>query len=109
LIHETQISLTRGLTMKNSNTLKFAAGLFTAGLIFSTSSNAASINTAGQAMTLCKAQAEKAHPGYQRSKSTKIKQRRGVYKIKMKVVTADESITTFCEVSKDGTISYAKA
>lgn len=94
--------------MKNSTTLTLASTLFAAGLLFSASSNAADIKTAGQAMSLCKAQAEKAHPGYQRSKSTKIKQTRGVFKIKMKVVTENESITTFCEVAKDGAISYAK-
>ena len=94
--------------MKNSNTFKLAASLLTAGLIFSTNSYAESVDTAGQAMTLCTSQAEKAHPGYQRSKSLRIKQRRGVFKIKMKVVTNDDSLVTFCEVTKDGTVSYAK-
>ncbi len=95
--------------MKNSTTLKLASGLFAAGLLFSTAGNAAQVKTAGQAMTLCKAQAEKAHPGYQRSRSTKIKQSRGVFKIKLKVTTADDSLVTFCDVQKDGTVSYAKA
>lgn len=98
--------------MKNSiikNSSKLATALLAASLLFSASSQAADIKTAGQAMTLCKTQAEKAHPGYKRSKATKIKQTRGVFKIKMKVVTTDGSLTTFCEVSKDGTISYAKA
>ncbi|MGK0373698.1 MAG: hypothetical protein ACJA2E_000165 [Arenicella sp.] len=95
--------------MNNSTTLKLAASLLTAGLIFSANSNASEVDTAGQAMTLCTAQAEKAHPGYQRSKSTKIKLTRGVFKIKMKVVTEGESLTTFCEVTRDGTVSYAKA
>jgi len=95
--------------MKNSNSFKLAAGLLTAGLIFSANSYAQEINTAGQAMTLCTSQAEKAHPGYQRSKSLKIKQRRGIFKIKMKVVTKEDSLITFCEVAKDGTVSYAKA
>jgi hypothetical protein len=95
--------------MKTSTTLKLAASLFTASLLFSANSHANQIKTAGQAMTICTSQAEKAHPGYERSKSTKIKQTRGVFKIKMKVVTANESLTTFCEVTKDGTVSYAKA
>lgn len=95
--------------MKNSLPLKLASGLFAASLLFSANSQAAQIKTAGQAMSLCKAQAEKAHPNYQRSKSTKIKQSRGVFKIKMKVVTSDESLTTLCDVKKDGTISYSKA
>lgn len=94
--------------MKNTNTLKLTASLLFAGLLFSASSSAAEIKTAGQAMSLCKAQAEKAHPSYQRSKSTKIKQTRGVFKIKMKVITSEESLTTLCEVTKDGTVSYSK-
>jgi hypothetical protein len=95
--------------MKNSSPFKLAASLLTASLIFSTNSYASDIKTAGQAMTLCTSQAEKAHPGYQRSKSAKIKQRRGVFKIKMKVVTENDSLTTYCEVTKDGTVSYTKA
>ena len=94
--------------MKNSNTLKLAASLLIASLTFSANSYADDVNTAGQAMTLCTSQAEKAHLGYQRSKSLKIKQRRGVFKIKMKVVTQDDSLITLCEVTKDGTVSYAK-
>jgi hypothetical protein len=94
--------------MKNSTTLKLTISLLTAGLLFSATSAAGNINSAGQAMSLCKAQAEKAHPGYERSKSTQIKQSRGVFKIKMKVITSEESVKTICEVSKDGTISYSK-
>ena len=95
--------------MKNSTTMTLAASLLTACLLFSTTSLAADVKTAGQAMSLCKSQAEKAHPGYERSKSTKIKQTRGVFKIKMKVITANASLTTLCEVTRDGTVSYAKA
>ena len=94
--------------MKNTTTLKLASTLFTAGLLFSAASSAATVNSAGQAMSLCKAQAEKAHPGYERSKSTQIKQSRGVFKIKMKVITTEESVKTVCKVAKDGTVTYAK-
>jgi len=99
----------KNVITKKSTSLTLAASLFATGLLFSAPSQAATIKTAGQAMSLCKAQAEKAHPGYKRSKSTKIKQSRGVFKIKMKVITDNESLTTFCEVNKEGTISYAKA
>ncbi len=99
----------KNLIANKSTSLTLAASVLTAGLLFSTSSQAADIKTAGQAMSLCKAQAEKAHPGYKRSKSTKIKQSRGIFKIKMKVITDKESLTTFCEVNKEGAISYAKA
>jgi len=95
--------------MKNFYITKLTASLFAAGLLFSASSNAAEIKTAGQAVSLCKAQAEKSHPDYKRSKSTKIKQIRGAFKIKMKVTTSEESIKTICEVQKDGTVSYQEA
>ena len=95
--------------MKNSLTLTLASSVLAASLLFSSSANAAKIKTAGQAMSLCKAQAEKAHAGYKRSKSTKIKQHRGNFKIKMKIITSEGSLTTSCDVSKDGTVVYAKA
>lgn len=95
--------------MKNLKTLTLASSIFLAGLVANTSAYADDINTAGQASSLCKAQAEKAHPDYKRSKSVKIKQTRGVFKIKMKVVTETESLITLCEVNKSGEVSYAKA
>ena len=94
--------------MKNSTTMKLTSGLFAASLLFSATSNAAEIKTAGQAMSLCKAHATKTHPDYKRSKSVNIKQSRGIFKIKMKVITKQESFSTFCEVTKDGILSYAK-
>lgn len=94
--------------MKNLNTLLVASSLIVTSFL-ATSTAYANVKTAGQASSLCKAQAEKAHPGYTRSKSVKIKQSRGVFKIKLKVVTDTETITTFCEVTKDGEVSYAKA
>lgn len=75
--------------MKNLNTLALASSILAASLLITTPAQA-SVNTAGQATSLCKAQAEKAHPGYKRSKSVKIKQTRGVFKIKMKVITESE-------------------
>lgn len=91
--------------MKYFKTLVLASSLIAA----NSAVNAAEINTAGQAMGLCKEQAQNAHPGYKRSKSTKIKQTRGVFKITLKVMTETEKFKTFCEVNKDGTVSYAKA
>jgi len=99
----------KNLTIKNSTSLKIAASILATGLLFSANSQAATIKTAGQAMGLCKEQAEKAHPDYKRSKSTNIKQKRGVFKIKMKVVTESETLKVLCEVAKDGTITYAKS
>ena len=95
--------------MKTSSNMKLISSLFAASLLFTATSNASEIKTAGQAMSLCKAHATKSHDGYKRSKSTNIKHKRGIFKIKMKVVTAQESISTYCEVAKDGTVSYSKA
>ncbi len=66
-------------------------------------------NSSGHAVTLCKSQASIAHEGYKRAKASKIKLTRGVYKIKLKVLTESGSQSTVCEIAKDGEISYTKA
>jgi len=91
--------------MKTLNTLALASSLFLA----STLANAAKIETASQAMSLCKAQAEQTHPDHKRIKSTRIKQRRGEFKITLKVITDNEKLKTICEVNKDGAINYQNA
>lgn len=93
--------------MKNLKSTILTTGLLVTGLLATSAS--ASITSPGQATGLCKAQAEKAHPDYKRSKLVKIKQKRGIFKIKLRVVTETESITTFCDVTKDGDVSYSKA
>lgn len=65
--------------------------------------------SSGHAVTLCKAQASIAHEGYKRARASKIKLTRGVYKIKLKVVTDSESVKTLCEIAKDGTINYTQS
>ncbi len=94
--------------MKNLRNLTLASSLLVASL-GTTVSQAADVKTAGQAISVCKAQAKSAHPDYKRSKASKIKQTRGVFKIKMKVITEAESMTTHCEIAKDGTVTYSKA
>lgn len=93
--------------MKNLNTLLLATSLITASFL-ATSTASANVDTAGQASSLCKAEAAKVHPGYKRSKSVKIKQTRGVFKIKLKVVTESETMATFCDVTQKGEVSYTK-
>ncbi|MCH2191162.1 MAG: hypothetical protein MK188_09585 [Gammaproteobacteria bacterium] len=63
--------------------------------------------SSGHAVTLCKAEAELAHEGYKRAKANKIKLTRGVYQIKLKVVTEGETIKSVCEIAKDGAITYS--
>lgn len=69
---------------------------------------AAEIKTAGAAINACKSQAEKAHPDYQSSKVTKIKQRRGVFTIKLRIRAESEKLMTICEVNRAGEIIYEK-
>lgn len=83
--------------------------LLLAALAIAGNANAADVKTAGQAVTLCKAQAQSAHPGYKRSISKKIRQGRAGFKVNMKVITDDGSVKAVCEVTKDGTVSYSKA
>jgi hypothetical protein len=77
-------------------------------IALASSANAANIKTAGQALTLCKAQAEEAHPGYRRAVSKKIRQNRAGFKLNLKVLTEEGSITTICEVAKDGAVTYSE-
>lgn len=77
--------------------------------MMASSANAADVASAGEAIGLCKEKAQLAHPGYKLSKSTKIKQTRGAYKITMRVVTEDARLKTICEVTKDGQVTYSKA
>ena len=95
--------------MKTFKTLTLATSLFAASLLAGNVAQAAKVETAGQAMTLCKDKAQAAHDGYKRSKSTKIKQTRGVFKITLKVITDSENVKTQCKVDKDGTVTYTKA
>ena len=76
-------------------------------LIVSTVANA-EVKTSGQALALCKAQAEKAHPDYKRSSPKKIKQARKRFKIDLKVLTESGNVYTQCVVTRDGEITYSK-
>lgn len=68
----------------------------------------ADVKTSAQALTLCKAQAEKAHPGYKRSTAKKMKQIRTKFKINLNVITETGKENTICEVNKAGEITYTK-
>lgn len=77
-------------------------------LILSMSAQANEIKTSAQALSLCKAQAEIAHPGYKRSVMKKVKKVRSTFKINLQVLTESGKIKTQCEVSKNGEVVYAK-
>jgi hypothetical protein len=94
--------------MKYLTKLTATSVILASSLLISTA-NANEVASAGQAIGLCKEKAQLAHPGYKLSKSTKIKQTRGVYKITMRVITEEERLKTFCEVTKAGEVTYSKA
>ena len=82
--------------------------LITCTFIIASMSAHAEVKTTSQALSLCKAQAEKAHPGYKRSTAKKMKQTRKQFKIDLHVLTETGKIKTQCVVTKDGEVSYVK-
>ncbi|GAA6138836.1 hypothetical protein NBRC116583_25830 [Arenicella sp. 4NH20-0111] len=89
---------------------KLTSSLFALTFLFAAAAQAGEpAKSSGHAVTLCKSQAGLAHEGYKRARASKIKLTRGVYKIKLKVVTEEGSVKTVCEIAKDGSISYTKA
>lgn len=93
--------------MKYLTKLTATTAILMSSMMLSTA-NAAEVASAGEAIGLCKEKAQLAHPGYKLSKSTKIKQTRGVYKITMRVITEEARLKTICEVTKDGEVTYSK-
>lgn len=87
--------------MKFLTNLAVATSLLAAG-----SASAAEVETAGSAISLCKEQAIATHSDYVSSKSKRIKQTRDGYRVNLRVVLADKSINSKCEVSRDGTVEY---
>lgn len=70
-------------------------------------SQAATVNSAGEALKLCKAEAVKKYADHVSSKAKRIKTTRsGDYKIKMRLVLADSASNAECEVSKEGLVVY---
>lgn len=87
--------------MKFLTNLAVATSLLAAG-----NASAAEVETAGSAISLCKEQAIATHSDYVSSKSKRIKQTRDGYRVNLRVVLADKSINSKCEVSRDGTVEY---
>lgn len=85
--------------------LTLALGLISA----SSAVSAAEIKTAGQAMSLCRTEAQQQHPDHKRIKPSKIKQVRSTFKITLKVTSENEKMKALCEVTRDGAVTYTKA
>ena len=91
--------------MNTLKSLTLALGL----ILASTAVSAAEINTAGQAMSVCRAHAQQQHPDHKRIKSSKIKEVKSTFKITLKVTSENEKVKTLCEVTRDGKVTYTKA
>ena len=70
--------------------------------------NATTVNTESQAIALCKDEAMKVNDDYKRSKSRRIKKTRAGFSIKLKVFLSDSSVTSSCEIKRDGTLVYSQ-
>jgi hypothetical protein len=89
--------------MKTLMSILFIAGIFYTGI-----SSAATVNSAGQAMSLCKAEAQAQNDNYVSSKSAQIKRIRTGFRMKLRVVLDDGSARAKCEVGRDGTVNYSQ-
>lgn len=80
--------------------------LIITGTLFGATAHAEKL-TAGKAISLCRAEAIASHSDYKSSKSKRIKQLRGGFKLKLQVRLADKSITSNCAVNKSGEVTYS--
>ena len=82
--------------------------LLIAGMLYTGISNAATVSSAGQAMSLCRAEAQAQNDNYVSSKSAQIKRVRTGFRMKLRVVLEDGSTRANCEVGRDGSIKYSQ-
>ena len=71
-------------------------------------SHAASIS-AGKAVSLCKAEAQAQNENFVSSKMKRIKDSRAGYKVKLRVVLDDKTISSDCVVARDGSVEYSQS
>ena len=69
---------------------------------------AASISQ-GKAVSLCKAEAKVQNDNYASSQLKRVKDSRAGYKVKLRVVLDDKSITSNCVVGRDGSVEYSQS
>jgi len=84
--------------------LNFISLLLMVSVLFSSSIFAQDSLNAGQAVTLCKEEIAERHADHSRSKTSNIKERRGIFNIKLRVYLAEKSIVANCTVNQDGTV-----
>lgn len=74
--------------------------------LFSISAHA-QVESAGAAVSLCKAEAAKQHSDITNIKSKRIKESRSGYKVKLSVKAGGEKMKATCKVARDGEVTYA--
>ena len=82
--------------------MKIILSTFIAVLLFNNASYAKDEITSGIAITMCKAELAKQHPDLTRTKTRRIKDRRGVFNITFKVYLETDSFDSTCVVDKEG-------
>lgn len=72
------------------------------------SANEEQVETLGQAISLCRAEAMTVNDDFVRSKSTRMKETRSGYNIRLKVYLSETSVTSTCDIQRDGTLAYSQ-
>ena len=66
------------------------------------------VSSLGQAVSLCRAEAMTVNDDFVRSKSTRMKETRSGYNIKLKVYLSETSVISTCNIQRDGTLAYSQ-
>lgn len=77
-------------------------------VLFAGVTQAASIS-AGKAVSLCKAEAKAQNENFVSSQMKRVKDSRAGYKVKLRVVLDDESISSECIVDRNGNVEYSQS
>lgn len=71
--------------------------------------NAQDVISSSTAVSLCRVEAMTQNSDFVRSKATRIKETRDGFIIKLKVYLAENSVTSNCDIKRDGTLSYSES
>ena len=63
----------------------------------------------GKAISICKAEAKAQNENFVSSQMKRIKDSRAGYKVKLRVVLDDKSVSSECIVARDGSVEYSQS
>ena len=63
----------------------------------------------GKAISLCKAEAQAQNENFSSSQLKRIRDSRSGYKVKLRVVLDDKTISSNCVIARDGSIEYSQS